>query len=185
MAIPKPIRRLIFHTALSFLGADVKEVPKGSNSGPFIDLMKKEFGGGEKWAWCMYAVQWWVLHAYEVYGYPRSPLAFYDEYGDIDRKAANGHCYSVWQRALKQDAFTIITTDDLIGGAEAPLGTIWVRYDESRRGHTGVIVNHAVDSENPRQGIIRSIEGNASDGVKQVDHVLRALVDKGLQGVIT
>lgn len=193
MAIPKPIRRLIFHTALSFLGADVRETPDGSNAGPFIDLMKKEFGGGENWAWCMYFVQWCVLHAYEIYGHQRSPLAIYVEPHEtaydpdfkIDLDAPNGHVYSIWHHALRQDAFDIITTDELIQGREAPLGSIWVRYDESRKGHTGIVVNHAVDSENPRQGIIRSIEGNTSNGVNQRDHVLRALIDKGLQGVIT
>lgn len=187
MPIPLAIRELILDEAMILLGVDAKETPDGSNAGFFIDMMKKRFGGGLNWAWCMYLVQFCVYRAYTGYLKPKSPLAIYDANGNIDLRpeAGNGHVYTVWHNALRQEAFEILSVQELIDGAEAPLGTIWVRYDEDRKGHTGIVVSHNVDSENPLRGVLRAIEGNVSNRVDTREHILEDLIEDNLRGIIT
>lgn len=53
-----PLATATLKTALSQLG--VKEIPKGSNAGPEVEIYLRSVGLGKGYAWCMAFVYWCV-----------------------------------------------------------------------------------------------------------------------------
>lgn len=168
---------------------EVEERPARSNSSFFIDQIKARFGGKKSWSWCMYFIQELYYLAYKTYElvppHLKSPFCFRDANGNIDLSTSkNGHCYSVWHKALDDPQLGIILTADIAGGVHIPEGSVYVRYNADHTGHTGIVISHWQYDGDHDQDIIRCIEGNASDAVTPVKYTLAKLMSKNLKGVI-
>jgi len=185
--IPEHIRLRAMEVAMNMYSLDITESPAHSNAGFFIDIFKERFGGKPGWAWCMYFVQWCFWLAYKNYKplYPNgSPLLFRHGNGDIDTTKPNGHCYSIWHKALHDDECGIILAADIANGEKMPAGSIYIRYKGDHTGHTGIVVSHRQDHDNHDRDIIKVIEGNASDAVSLRKYTLQSMMGNNLKGVI-
>jgi hypothetical protein len=181
--IPEAVRATVIINARSYLGCEIQEEPAGSNRGFWIDMMQARFGGKPGWSWCMYCVQDIYYDAYLAQRM-QSPLCFRLPNGDIDLSAANGHCYSVWQHALNQHELSTALADKIFSGFKIPRGAIYIRYNEDRTGHTGIVVSHWQDDSNHSNDIIKTIEGNASNAVREREYKLGELMSANLRGII-
>jgi hypothetical protein len=182
--IPDYIKAGAIEQAMILYGMEIKETK--SNRGFFIDMMIQKFGGKPGWAWCMYAVQFCYYMAYKRYGVLdfKSPLLKYNEDGSINMNAPNGHCYSVWQHAKQSEELDIITADQIASGITIPWGSIYIRYDDTHAGHTGIVVSHWQDDNNHDRDIIKTIEGNASDALDKRKYKLPEMIENNFKGVI-
>ena len=151
--------------ATSFQGLEIEEEPVHSNKGWWIKVFQEEAGisGGD--AWCMAFVYYVYTCAYDFYPHMTNPLE------------RTGWCYGQWQHALKHPELKTLLAPDILAGAEIPIGAIWIRYDGLKRGHTGIVIAHDLDTQS-----IKSIEGNSSDGVRGITRKLKDMV--GFRGVI-
>jgi hypothetical protein len=66
-----PLATTTIKTAISQLG--VEEIPKGSNSGPEVEIYLKSVGLGKGYAWCM-AFVFWVVKQAAIKAVIKNPL---------------------------------------------------------------------------------------------------------------
>lgn len=143
--IPKAIRTTTLAMARSYLGLEIEEDPPGSNEGFWVELFQEAVGLNEGDAWCMGFIYMCSREAHIIYG-QETPLK------------KTGWCKGQWLHAEKDNKLEVIYEENIV---QLPRGSIWIRYDGHGRGHTGFVLSH-----NLATGVMRSVEGNASDGVR-------------------
>ena len=163
--IPEHVRLTQLIVADSYCGLEIVEEPKGSNRGYWVELFQESGGGNEGDAWCMHYVVHCHIRACKIQRYRKPWLK------------VTGWCRGQWEYALKEPRLKIITAEQMADGYVVPPGAVWVRYDASGKGHTGF-----VESFNPNTGIMKSNEGNASDGVRVKTYNIEDIKD--FKGVI-
>ena len=155
MSMPKHLLATQLHVALTFLGLHVEEEPLGSNLGYWVREFQKDTGLNKGDAWCMAFIYSCHKIACDMQRIKKPFLK------------RTGWCKGQWLYALKDSRVTVVTTQEMILGAKAPDGSIWIKYNADGRGHTGFVYDH-----DPKTNTLKSIEGNASDKVKAREYVI-------------
>lgn len=145
MIVAEAIQTATLAIARSYLGIEIKEDPPGSNEGFWVELFQEAVGLNEGDAWCMAFIYMCSREAYKMYGL-ETPLL------------RTGWCKGQWLHAEKHPLLGVIYEENLV---QIPRGSIWIRFDGAGKGHAGFALSHNLGS-----GLMRSLEGNASNGVR-------------------
>lgn len=158
------LRSVILQCMVSQLGQE--EEPKGSNSGPMVNMYLQRVGLKPGHAWCQALVYWSIDEACKLLNMPNPAV----------KTAGVLDCWNRTSASKKLVKTELIRRPELImPGAQfiLKLGAI--------TGHTGII-------ERVEGLALHTIEGNSNDGgsregYKVVRHV-RHITDKALLGII-
>jgi hypothetical protein len=179
--IPEAVRVLAGINARSYLELKgTVELPDGSNQGFWIDMFKQKFGGGKDWAWCMYTVQYILDEAYKIF---ELLLGWVNPFDDMPM-AERGHCVSVWNFAINDARFKILSRAEILAGAKIPQNAIFILDHGNGTGHTGFVVSHYQNDSDHALDIIKTIEGNKSNRIATGTYTLQTQIDSDLKGVI-
>lgn len=166
MSMPEYLRVTQLHIALTMLGLEVEEEPLGSNLGYWVRDFQKDAGLNKGDAWCMAFIYWCHERACKMQRIKQPFLK------------RTGWCKGQWEYADKYDVkVQVITEAAMLDGTKAPDGSVWIRFDEAGRGHTGFVYDH-----DPKLNVLKSIEGNASDKVRAREYIITNI--NNFKGVI-
>ena len=166
MSLPDHLLATQLFVAKTYIGIGVKEEPLGSNLGYWVEEFQKDAGCNEGDAWCMAFIYSCHLEACRMQRVKKPFLK------------RTGWCKGQWIYAMDYaPRLKVITARDMIAGAKAPDGSVWIRFDDTGRGHTGFVYDH-----DPKTNTLKSIEGNATDRVKPVEYIITNIAN--FKGVI-